>query len=468
MSKHHILLVDDDPNILTTLGMRLDAMGYRVTTAADGEGAVLQVEREAPDLMLLDLRLPKLDGLQVLAAVKESAPDVEVIVFTAQGTVETAVAAIKAGAFDYLEKPINTQRLGILLDQAMVRRGYRKELGRLRSTLKEMGRFGHLFGRSEPMEQLYALIEQVADTNATVLVTGESGTGKELVARTIHDMSSRRNAPFVAVNCSAIMSTLWESEMFGYEKGAFTGAIRQHAGYIEQASGGTLFLDELGEMSLETQVKFLRVLETRMLKRVGGAAEISVDIRVVAATNRNLEQAIAEGKFRDDLYYRINVFTLNAPPLRERRVDVPLLADGFMRHYAQTYGKEVREISEDAMTRMKAHDWPGNVRELRNVLERAVIVCGGNVIERRHLPPHLAAASVAGVGAPGGAAEGRPEAATIGEMERMLIFRTLDKVGGNKTQAARLLGISLKTLHNKLARYREEGLLEPGSEQAKA
>ncbi|MDH5528221.1 MAG: sigma-54 dependent transcriptional regulator, partial [Nitrospirota bacterium] len=365
MSKNHILLVDDDPNILTTIGMRLEAMGYRVSTAADGEEAVAAAAKTVPDVMLLDLRMPKMNGIQVLARVKEDQPETEVIVLTAQGTVESAVQAIKSGAFDYLEKPIDTQRLGILLDQALARRGYRQEVGRLRNNLKQMGRFGHLVGKSEIMEEMYGLIEQVADTTATVLVTGESGTGKEVVARTIHDMSARKDAPFVAVNCSAIMTTLWESEMFGFEKGAFTGAERKHAGYIEQAQGGTLFLDEIGEMSLETQAKFLRVLETHRLKRVGGAAEVEVDMRVVAATNRDLETAIAEGRFREDLFYRINVFTVHAPPLRERDDDVVLLTEVFLRRFAETYGKDVRHVSEDAARRLKAHDWPGNVRELR-------------------------------------------------------------------------------------------------------
>ncbi|MDH5528373.1 MAG: sigma-54 dependent transcriptional regulator, partial [Nitrospirota bacterium] len=381
----------------------------------------------------------------------EDQPETEVIVLTAQGTVESAVQAIKSGAFDYLEKPIDTQRLGILLDQALARRGYRQEVGRLRNNLKQMGRFGHLVGKSEIMEEMYGLIEQVADTTATVLVTGESGTGKEVVARTIHDMSARKDAPFVAVNCSAIMTTLWESEMFGFEKGAFTGAERKHAGYIEQAQGGTLFLDEIGEMSLETQAKFLRVLETHRLKRVGGAAEVEVDMRVVAATNRDLETAIAEGRFREDLFYRINVFTVHAPPLRERDDDVVLLTEVFLRRFAETYGKDVRHVSEDAARRLKAHDWPGNVRELRNVIERAVIVCTGQTIEPRHLPPQFAVSPVA---AESGA--GMPDGVTIGEMERMLIFKTLDEMGGNKTQAARKLGISLKTLHNKLSRYRQE------------
>jgi DNA-binding NtrC family response regulator len=452
-ARNRLLLVDDDPNILTTLGMRLEAMGYRVLTAADGAEAVQTAEKAEPELVLLDLRLPKMDGLEVLERIKESQPETEVILLTAQGTVETAVAAMKAGAYDYLEKPIDSQRLGVVLQQALSRRGYRREVGRLRTTLKQMGRFGHLIGQSEPMQHLYALIDQVAATAATVLVTGESGTGKELVARTIHDVSDRAQGPFVAVNCSAIMASLWESETFGYEKGAFTGAHRQHIGFVEQAHGGTLFLDEVGEMSREAQAKFLRVLETHRLKRVGGRVEIEVNMRVVAATNRDLEQAVKEGKFRQDLYYRLAVFNLLAPTLRERPSDIPLLARTFMQQFASAYGKPVEEFSDAAMARIKAYAWPGNVRELRNVVERAVIVAQDPVLTERDLPAQLVRAVPAAI-------DGTqfPEGMTVHAMERALILETLERAGGNKTRAARQLGISLKTLHNKLARYRVEGL----------
>jgi len=453
-ARHRVLLVDDDPNILTTLGMRLEAMGYEVATAADGAAAVAAAAT-APDLVLLDLRLPKMDGLEVLARIKEDRPETEVILLTAQGSVETAVAAMRAGAYDYLEKPIDSQRLKVVLEQALDRSGYRREVGRLRTTLQEMGRFGHLVGQAEPMRQLYGLIDQVAHTTATVLVTGESGTGKELIARTIHDLSDRARGPFVAVNCSAIMATLWESETFGYEKGAFTGAHRQHIGFIEQAHGGTLFLDEVGEMSREAQAKFLRVLETHRLKRVGGRAEIEVDMRVVAATNRDLEAAVQDGKFRQDLYYRLAVFTLHAPPLRDRPSDIPLLARTFLHQFATGYGKPVEDISDAAMVRLKGFTWPGNVRELRNVLERAVIVAQDGAITERDLPPQVARSAAPAVA---GAAARFPDGTTVEAMERALILETLERTGGNKPRAARQLGISLKTLHNKLARYRREGL----------
>jgi DNA-binding NtrC family response regulator len=452
LSRHPVLVVDDDSNILTTLGMRLEAMGYDVLTAADGPSAVDTVLKDEPELVLLDLRLPGMDGLEVLTRVKAERPDVEVVLLTAQGSVETAVAAMRAGAYDYLEKPIDAQRLKVVLSQALSRREYRHEVVRLKDTLKEMGRFGHMIGQAEPMKQLYALIEQVCGTAATVLITGESGTGKELVARTIHDMSDRSGGPFVAVNCSAIMATLWESETFGYEKGAFTGAHRQHMGFIEQSHGGTLFLDEVGEMSREAQAKFLRVLETRRLKRVGGRQEIAVDMRVIAATNRDLEAAVRDGKFRQDLYYRLAVFALHAPALRRRREDIPLLARTFVGQFAAAYGKEGIELSDGAMARLKTYDWPGNVRELRNAVERAVIVAPDRVIGEKHLPSHMAVPS-----RPAGEAPAEfPEGATIQGMERALILDTLEKVGGNKTRAARQLGISLKTLHNKLARYRQE------------
>ncbi|MFQ5508972.1 MAG: sigma-54-dependent transcriptional regulator [Leptospirillia bacterium] len=447
MAKHHILLVDDDPNILTTVGMRLEAFGYDVSTAADGQAAIDAVAVRVPALVLLDLRMPKMDGLEVLEVIRERHPDTEVILLTAQGSVETVVAAIKAGAYDYLEKPIDSNRLRILLQKALASRSYKKQVGELRDTLKELGRFGHLIGQSEPMGALYELIEQVANTTATVLITGESGTGKELIAHTIHDMSDRADGPFVPINCSAIMTTLWESETFGYEKGAFTGAARRHRGFIEQANGGTLFLDEVGEMGVEAQAKFLRVLENHRIKRVGGVEEFDVDIRVLAASNRDLEQAVADGDFREDLYYRLNVFTLHAPPLRERPSDIPLLARAFAAQFSEMYGKESGEVSDSAMALLKDHDWPGNVRELRNVMERATILSAD---------PMLVAAPARQTSTDAATPAGFGRGMTIGEMEKALILETLDKAGGNKTQAARELGISLKTLHNKLGRYREE------------
>jgi len=452
--KYLILLVDDDANILTTLGMRLEAMGYRVATASDGPAAIEATARTEPDLVLLDLRLPGMSGLEVLSAIKATHPTTEVVLLTAQGSVETAVAAMRAGAFDFAEKPINAQRLGIILEQALNRREDRREMARLKESLKDLGRFGHMIGKSEPMQTLYQFIEQVAATEATVLVTGESGTGKELIARTIHDMSHRAAGPFFAVNCSAIMSSLWESEIFGFEKGAFTGAAKRHKGYLEQAQGGTLFLDEIGEMSADTQAKFLRVLETRTLRRVGGSQDIDLDIRVVAATNRDLEVAIGDGGFREDLYYRLNVFTLEAPPLNERKSDIVLLAQTFLRQFGEDYGKHGVRLDGEAEAHLLAYHWPGNVRELRNAMERAVIVVSDGVVGLRHLPPQLGRQPTASIEV------GLPEAlekVTVAEMERRLITHTLEREGGNKTRAAKALGISLKTLHNKLARYRQEG-----------
>ncbi len=452
MSQHTILLVDDDTNILTTLGMRLESLGYQVLTAEDGPTAVtLTISRE-PDLVLLDLRLPGMDGLEVLEEIRSKVPDTQVVLLTAQGSVETAVEAMRLGAYDYLEKPIDSNRLRLVLERALSQRNIQQEVGRLKSTLKEMGRFGHLIGQSEPMRQLYELMEQVAGTAATVLVTGESGTGKELIAQTVHDLSDRGQGPFIAVNCSAIMATLWESETFGYEKGAFTGAHKRHQGFLEQANGGTLFLDEVGEMSLESQAKFLRVLETRRVTRVGGSSEVPLDMRVVAATNRDLEKAVADGEFREDLYYRLNVFVLHAPPLRDRRGDIPLLAGSFLKDFSDAYGKEIDDFSEGCLARLKAHSWPGNVRELRNVIERAVILTRENEVTESQLPDGLTDGQSEG-GSPADFGEGM----TIQKMERALIFDTLERNGGNKTRAARALGISLKTLHNKLGRYRQEG-----------
>jgi len=453
MSEASILIIDDDENILFTLRMRLESLGYRVLTALDGSEGLEELEKEAPDVILLDLRLPGMGGLDVLREIKKTSPGTEIIIFTAQGTIETAVTAIKEGAYDYITKPIDNQRLGILIEKALEKSEIFKEAKILRSQLRHLGKFDRMIGNSPPMQEVYRLIEQVAPSDATVLIAGESGTGKEFVARTVHRLSPRRKKPFIAVNCSAITETLWESEVFGYERGAFTGARTRKEGYFELAEGGTLFLDEVVDMSLDIQAKFLRVLEEKKIRRLGGKEEIVVDVRIIAATNRNLEEVVRSGVLREDLYYRLNVFTIYLPPLRERKEDITLLIQAFVDDFASKYEKKVRSVDNEVMDFFEGYPWPGNIRELRNAIERAVIVCDEELIQMKHLPPplqtkkslpHVNNVITVSVGS------------TIEKLERELIIKTLEATEGNKTRAAEILGISLKTLHNKLNKYEQQ------------
>ncbi len=448
-----ILIIDDDENILFTLRMRLESLGYRVLTALDGLKGLEELEKESLDVILLDLKLPGMDGLDVLREIKKTFPGTEVIIFTAQGTIETAVTAIKEGAYDYITKPIDNQRLGILIEKALERGEIFKEAKILRSQLRHFGKFDKMIGNSLPMQEVYRLIEQVAPSDATVLINGESGTGKEFVARTVHRLSPRRKKPFIAVNCSAITETLWESEVFGYERGAFTGARIRKDGYFELAEGGTLFLDEVVDMSPDVQAKFLRVLEEKKIRRLGGKKEMEVDVRIIAATNRSLEEAVSKGALREDLYYRLNVFTIYLPPLRERKEDITLLIQAFVDDFASKYEKKVRSVDNEVMDFFEGYQWPGNVRELRNAIERAMIVCDEELIQVKHLPPPFQtkrplpyvnnAITV-------------PVGSTIEELEKELIIKTLEATAGNKTRAAEILGISLKTLHNRLNKYEQQ------------
>jgi len=452
--RDQLLVVEDDAAQRVGLQQLLKSWGYAVEVASDGREAIEKAATLRPTVVLSDLVMPGMGGLDLLRALRaDDIGDVTVVLMTAQGTVETAVEAIKQGAYDYLSKPIDPQRLKILLDQIAERNDRLREVRALRRQLQERGSFGRMIGSSLEMRKIYQVIEQAAPTSASVLVSGESGTGKELVAQTIHQLSPRVSQPFVPLNCAAIPDTLLESELFGHEKGAFTGAIARRQGAFELANRGTLFLDEIAEMTPTTQAKLLRVLQERSFRPLGGMREQSVDIRVVAATNVEPQEAVRQGKLREDLFYRLNVFAIRLPPLRDRKDDIPLLAQAFIKEFNARNAKAVAGVSDEAMTVLERYDWPGNVRELRNVMERSTIVAKAPFVDVAELPP-LTSPPPSPRAA--GASTGLTPGTTVDEAERQLIEVTLQHTGGNKTRAAELLGISLKTLHNKLNRMKEE------------
>jgi DNA-binding NtrC family response regulator len=446
-----VLIVEDDPATRSGLAELVQAWGFQTEEAFDGEDGLQKVTTFRPAIIVSDLVMPRLGGHDLLRALKDQLSDITFILLTAQGTVESAVEAIKDGAYDYLSKPVDPQRLRILLQKAFERQETLREVRHLRRQLREQGSFGRIVGNSPGIRGVYRVIEQAAPTSASVLISGDSGTGKELIAQTIHELSPRATFPFVAINCAAIPETLLESEIFGHEKGAFTGAQDRRIGVFELAHRGTLFLDEIAEMMPATQVKLLRVLQERVLRRLGGRQEIAVDVRVIAATNVDPGEAVRAGKLREDLYYRLNVFALELPPLRFRREDIPLLVQSFLNEFNTRNGKNVRAVDQDAMYILEHYQWPGNIRELRNVIERAVILAEGEFIEPKLLPPTLVSRGEETLPtltlAPG---------TTVDEAERRLILLTLEHTRNNKTRAAEILGISLKTLHNKLNRMKEE------------
>ena len=430
----------------------VSSWGYRTDTARDGVEGLEKVEYWSPSIIVTDLKMPRMGGMELLERLSEQAQAVAVIVVTAQGTIDSAVQAMRMGAYDYVQKPIDTNRLRTILQNASALLGTRTELEVTRRKLRDTGSLGRLVGPSKKMQEIFHLIEMVAPSTASVLITGASGTGKELVARTIHDLSPRKNKPFVPINCAAIPETLIESEIFGHEKGAFTGALERRTGCFELAEGGTLLLDEIGEMPVATQAKLLRVLEDRKLRRLGSKVETTVDVRVLAATNKVPEEAVANGELRQDLYYRLNVFNIHMPPLREHKEDVADLVQSLLSEMSAKHGRKVATISEAVLNVFNNYSWPGNVREMRNTLERAVIVCEGGVVETKHLPPGFGQTTVR-------PAANDPDAVRLGvgttveEAERLLILKTLEATSNNKTRAAEILGISLKTLHNKLKEY---------------
>ncbi len=445
-----VLVVEDDSATRVGLTELVRTWGFLADSAEDGEDALRKVTAFRPAIVITDLVMPRMDGHALLKALHEQDPEISVVLLTAQGSVDSAVEAMKDGAYDYLTKPVDTRRLRVLLQKVVERQETVREVKTLRRQLRDTGTFGRMIGASPGMRKVYRVVEQAAPTSASVLISGDSGTGKELVAQTIHRLSPRAAGPFIAINCAAIPETLLESEIFGHEKGAFTGASERRPGCFELADRGTLFLDEIAEMTPTTQVKLLRVLQERSFRRLGGRTEQTVDVRVVAATNRDPAEAVREGKLREELYYRLNVFPITLPPLRDRKADLPLLVQAFIVEFNARNGKTVAAANPEAMRVLDAHDWPGNVRELRNVIERATILADGQFIEPKHLPAELVrkadqASTPALSLSPG---------TTVEEAERRLIELTLEHTRDNRTRAAELLGISLKTLHNKLNRFK--------------
>lgn len=451
-----ILVADDEESQRIGLVSMIQSWGYAVESAADGQEALEKLSALPVHVLVTDLMMPRMDGFELLKRLNSQGGAPPAIVLTAFGNIETAIQTIHdLGAFWFLEKPIQPSALRILIERAASQSHLTEETERLQRELQYKGVLVDMVGSCAPMQQVFSMIRQVAPSKAAVLVTGESGTGKELVARAIHHLSPRRNGPFVAINCAAMPETLMESELFGHEKGAFTGAVERRAGCFELAQHGTLLLDELAEMPVGTQAKLLRVLEDSHVRRLGGKAEIAVDVRIVASTNRTLEEVLRKGELREDLYYRLNVFQIMLPALREREGDLPLLAEALIGMLNRKHGCRVVDISSDVLEMLRRHNWPGNVRELRNVLERGVILAGEGTIGLQHLPRDFGVA--AGTRNPPQAADVNgvrlPVGTTVGEAEKALVLLTLQHTRNNKTRAAEILGISLKTLFNKLKEY---------------
>jgi DNA-binding NtrC family response regulator len=426
----------------------LERQGHPVATAENGEVALARMAERPYGLVLLDLKMPGLDGMDLLRRIKEKSPDTEVIVMTAYGSVETAVEAMKTGAYDYLSKPIDKERFPILIEKCLERQRLVSENRLLREHLTVKSRFEQMIGQSLPMKRIYEMVDLVAGSNVTILLIGESGTGKELVSRAIHQRSPRSRGPFITINCGALPESLYESEMFGYDKGAFTGAAATKLGRFELADGGTLFLDEIGELNLKNQVDFLRVLETREFRRLGGTKLVKVDLRVIAATNRNLQKAVEDGEFREDLYYRLNVIPISIPPLRDRKEDIPILMETFLKEFTELHRRKIKEVSPDAIKRLIHYSWPGNVRELKNVIERLVVTIQGNLIAVEDLPSEIQT----------GRAEEKtmaiPLGLTLKEIEERVIQRTLNEMTPHREKAAKLLGISPRALQYKIKSYK--------------
>ncbi len=442
-----ILVVDDEVNARDGLRKALDRPEWIVETAADGQEALEKLRQRTFDLMLTDIRMPRMGGMELLRRAREQWPEMDVIVITAYGEVANAVEAMKQGAYDYLQKPVDLDELDMKVERLLERRRLSMENERLWQDHRSRSGLGQLIGESPVMKALFEDIKRVAPSRATVLITGETGSGKELVARAIHDLSPRRNRPFWPMHCAAFSETLLESELFGHERGAFTGAVKQKKGRFELADKGTVFLDEISEISPTTQVKLLRVLQERCFERVGGTDTIHVDIRIIAATNANLEERVKQGKFREDLLYRLQVVTLHVPPLRERREDIPLLVDVFLKRYSAENEVPVPEIAPEVIRALQAYDWPGNVRELQGYVERMVVMRRGDRVTIDDLPPQL------------GGRSDRPLVSylagdvPLADVEKHVILETLRRNHGNRTKTAEVLGIGRRTLIRKLQEY---------------
>ena len=441
MDKGKLLIVDDELSVRDSLAKWFGEEGYEVGTAESANEALTRVAETSYDVALVDIKMRGTDGIELQRRLHEIYPDMLVIIMTGYASVETAIAALKNGAYDYVTKPLDPDEIAHLISKAMAHRHTQQENARLKETVAEIAHPSEIVGQSTAMKKVFDAIETVAPTDATVLITGESGTGKELVARAIHSGSNRRFHPLVVIHCGALTETLLESELFGHEKGAFTGAQYRRKGKFEIAEGGTVFLDEIGDISLKTQTDLLRVLQEREIVRVGGNQTIKVDFRCVAATNKNLEQLIEEGKFRPDLYYRLNVFHIELPPLRERKEDVPLLVDYFVRKFAREMNKKITRVSPAAMNLLQQQPWPGNIRELENAVERAMVVAQEPELREPDFTLKTRNGAVSS------------EVRSLEDVEKAHILRVLDETGGNQTKAAEVLGIDRVTLHHKLKKY---------------
>ena len=448
--KKHILVVDDDSYVRESTEEILRRKGYAVDTASDGKAALAKLIESDFDLILSDIKMPGMDGIELLEAAHGKYPDIHIIMMTAFGSVDNAVEAMRKGAYDYIQKgSADPSEIELVVERALKYQDTERENKRLRSELQDKYSSNNMIGKAHSMEQVFDLIDTVADSRATVLVTGESGTGKELVARALHYYSARRTAPFIRLNCAALPKDLMESELFGHEKGAFTGAIKQNRGRFEMADGGTLLLDEISEIDPSLQAKLLRVLQEREFERIGSTQTIKVDVRIVATTNRDLQKEVEAGNFREDLYYRLNVIEMGLPPLRERKEDIPALVQNFVAKYNDENGKSVEGVADDALDALMQYDWPGNIRELENYTERAVVVAQGQALKPGDYPQRLTSC-------PQGRDDGGIHVGmTVHEMERRLIMKTLESCKGNRTEAATKLAISTRTLRNKLHEYGE-------------
>ncbi|MFP4329392.1 MAG: sigma-54-dependent transcriptional regulator [Alkalispirochaetaceae bacterium] len=444
--KFNVLIVDDEKNIREGLGKALELDGYNVLLAADGQNGLDIIEEEEVDLVIADLRMPRISGEELLRRVVQSYPTVPVIILTGHGTIETAVQAMRDGAYDFLTKPVNLDRLSLLCKRALSTRELVMQHRQMQEELEHQRRFQNIIGKSSEMQRIFELVKQVAPTKASVLITGESGVGKELIADALHNASNRKDKPFIRVHCAALSESLLESELFGHEKGAFTGAVARKRGRFELAHSGSIFLDEIGEIEQSVQIKILRVLQEKKFERVGGEETLEVDVRIISATNRDLKEAIDEGRFREDLYYRLNVVNIHIPPLRERKEDIPLLTSAFIKEFAQENEKPVEGIDPKARSALYNYPWPGNIRELRNSIESAVVMCKGTIITPDDLPPSITRDNEddyirISLGS------------SLADAEREIIRSTLAAQNGNKSRTAEILGIGRKTLHRKVDEY---------------
>lgn len=441
--KFNILIIDDEKNIREGLGAALEMDGYTVFLAADGKQGLEILERGDIDLVITDLKMPEVSGEEILAKVTGETPGIPVIVLTGHGTIDSAVDAMRKGAYDFLTKPVNLDRLSLLVKRALERREISLQNSVYRKEIEGKTTFENMIGKSHEIQKVFDLVKKVAPSKASVLITGESGVGKEMIANALHNLSPRKDKPFIKVHCAALSDSLLESELFGHEKGAFTGAIAMKRGRFELAHEGTIFLDEIGEISQNVQVKLLRVIQERKFERVGGEETLDVDVRIIAATNRNLEEEIKKGNFREDLYYRLNVVNINVPPLRERKDDIPIMVNNFIRKFSKENNKNITTVDTKAKNALYSYDWPGNIRELRNCIEGAVVIAEGNTLRLEDFPPAVRKSQE-------NSSISIPAGTDMDTAEKIIIRETLLFCHGNKSKTAQVLGIGRKTLHRKL------------------